>query len=346
MSFYPDPGSIVFLILIIFLGHLGGKMSKRIIFMLSGQGSQYYGMGKELYFQNPIFRSWMTKLNDILYQSSRFSVIDELYNANNTGKIFDQLSYTHPAIFMVEYSLVRVLIENGLEPDCILGTSLGEFIAAAVAGVVSLEEALQLILKQVELVSNLCQAGRMTAIIHNPDFYYQSPVLNLHSELAAVNYSSHFVISGFTKELLTIEDYLKTKEIIFQSLPVKYGFHSKNINPIEGRYKELLSAFKLNKPVIPFISCMRGDFTEVLSQEHLWDVIRRPILFEKTIAKLEGSHENIYIDLSPFGTLTNFIKQNLVKDSLSQYYSIMSPFHQDVKNLKAIGDIFNRKAVK
>ena len=102
--------------------------------------------------------------------------------------------------------MARVFIESGLEPDCVLGTSLGEFTAAAVVGVISLEESLQLILKQVELVSSFCQAGRMTAIIHNPNLYYQSPMLNLHSELAAVNYASHFVISDFAEELLAIEN--------------------------------------------------------------------------------------------------------------------------------------------
>jgi bacillaene synthase trans-acting acyltransferase len=317
-------------------------MTKRIILMFSGQGSQYYGMGKELYSQNPIFRSWMTKLNDILFQMNGLSVIDELYNPSNTGKIFDQLTYTHPAIFMIEYSLAQVFIENGFKPDCVLGTSLGEFTAATLAGAISFEESMQFILKQVELVSNFCQVGRMTAIIHHPDLYHQSPALNLHSELAAVNYSSHFVISGFTEEILTIENDLKMKEILFQALPVKYGFHSKNINPMEKQYKEFLATFKLKKPAIPYISCKESDFVEVLTPTHFWDVIRQPILFEKTIKKLEDQSESYYIDLSPFSTLSNFVKQNLVTDSGSQCYSIMTPFHQDVKNLKAIGDIFHQ----
>lgn len=317
-------------------------MGKRIIFMFSGQGSQYYGMGKELYLQNPVFRSWMNKLNDIWIQISGLSVIDELYHPGNNGKTFDQLSYTHPAIFMIEYSLARVFIENGLEPDCVLGTSLGEYTAAAVAEIFSLEESLHIILKQVEMVPNFCQAGRMTAIIHHPDLYHQSPALYLHSELAAVNYSSHFVISGFAEEIITVENYLKTKEVLFQALPVGYGFHSKNVNPIKNHYKEFLATFQPKQPAIPFISCMEADFVRVLTPTHFWDVVRRPILFERTIARLESISESCYIDLGPFSTLTNFVKQNLAKDSGTKCYSIMTPFHQDIKNIKAIGDFFQK----
>jgi acyl transferase domain-containing protein len=81
---------------------------------------------------------------------------------------------------------------------------------------------------------------------------------------------------------------------------------------------------------------------EVLSPTCFWDVIRQSILFEKTIARLESKSENCYIDLGPFSTLTNFVKQNLAKDSGSKYYSIMTPFHQDIKNINAIEDIFHK----
>jgi bacillaene synthase trans-acting acyltransferase len=314
-----------------------------LVFMFSGQGSQYYGMGKELYWQDPVFRSWMTKLDDIVLQNTGLSIVDEIYHAKKgISNSFDQIIYTHPAIFMVEYSLARVLIENGLEPDYVLGASLGEFTAAAVAGVVSIEEALQVILKQVEFLSKHCQTGSMIAVIHNPSLFHLSTEISQDSELAAVNFDSHFVISGNREGLLKIENYLKTEEIFFQTLPVNYGFHSKNVAPIENQYKEYLGNYSWMECKIPIISCMLNDTITTIPPSHFWDVIRKPIQFQKTILELENHNDFNYIDLGPFSTLANFVKQNLAKGSNSQCFSIMTPFHQDLKNCTQIKNLFRK----
>ncbi len=312
------------------------------IFMFSGQGSQFYHMGKELYSQHPIYKNWMLKLNGIIYQNTGLSIIDEIYNDNksNADK-FDQLPYSHPAIFMVEYSLARELIESGVEPDCVLGASLGEFTAAAVAGVISVETALELILKQVELVENYCRAGSMIAIIHDPGLYHQSPLLALNSELVAVNYHSHFVISGERERLLNIENHLKTGGILFQALPVRYGFHSADIDPIASEYQSFLRHYRYQKPEIPIISSLLGGPATEIDAAHFWDVIRKPICFQTTCLELEKNSCYNYIDVGPSGTLANFTKQILPRDTMSQCYSIMTPFHQDLKNLAVIQQLFS-----
>jgi bacillaene synthase trans-acting acyltransferase len=285
----------------------------------------------------------MLHLNEIIYQNTGLSIIDEIYNGEK-GNIdkFDQLIYTHPAIFMVEYSLARGLIESGVEPDYVLGASLGEFTAAAVAGVISLEAALEFLLKQAELVGNNCRAGSMIAIIHNPELYHQSPVIALHSELAAVNYHSHFVISGDSEKLLNIENYLKTNNILWQTLPVRYGFHSSNIDPIASEYRNFLQNFRYKKPDIPIISCLLSGRTTEISAAYFWKVVREPVRFQQTNIELEKDGCFDYIDVGPSGTMANFTKQNLSKDSRSRCYSIMTPFHQDLKNLTAIEKLFSR----
>jgi bacillaene synthase trans-acting acyltransferase len=256
--------------------------------MFSGQGSQYYHMGKELYCQNNVFQQWISEINDIVYQRIGFSVIDEIYNeVKGKADSFDRLLYTHPAIFMVEYSLARVLIESGFKPDYVLGTSLGEVNSAAVAGVVSLEEALEILLKQIDLITRHCQNGSMIAIIGSPDLYSQLSMAFRYLELAAINYSSHFIVSGDTKNLSEIEGYLRNKGVVFQRLPVGYGFHSSNIIPIENEYKTFLRKFVLKKPEVPIISCSLSDFVTEFSNTYFWDIIREPICFQDIIVKLE-----------------------------------------------------------
>lgn len=320
-------------------------MNKPFVFMFSGQGSQYYEMGKELFYHNPTFRSWMTRIDNIIYQNNGISIVDKLYNEKKgLADVFDELKYTHLAIFMVEYSLAQVFFENGFEPDFMLGASLGEFTAAAAAGVITVEEALQIILKQVELVISCCKSGRMTAILHNPELYYQHLRISLNSEIAAVNYSTHFVISGHREEVLGVEEYLKTKDILFQALPVRYGFHSRNIDPIENDYKKFLSSISMKKPQIRICSCMLGKHIESIAPKYFWDIARKPISFQKTILDLEKSQCFNYIDLGPYSTLAGFIKQNLSKDSESQCFSVMTPFHQDIQHMQKIHSLFQRKS--
>ncbi|MBP2630244.1 MAG: 6-deoxyerythronolide-B synthase, partial [Firmicutes bacterium] len=287
------------------------------------------------------FRKWMSKLNDVVYQKVGVSIIDEVYNeAKSKSDHFDRLLYTHPAIFMVEYSLARVLIESGFEPDYVLGTSLGEFTSAAVAGVISVEEMLEIILKQAELIERYCEIGSMIAIIDSFNLYHQSSAISLHSNLAAFNYSSHFIIAGESVKLLKIEEYLKTRNLVFQALPVRYGFHSSNIDPIENEYKMFLSKFLFEKPKIPVISCLLSGCVTNFSAQYFWDIIRQPICFQKTIIKLEEQGQFNYIDLGPSGTLANFVRKNLSKDSFSQAYDVLNPFGQDVKKIEKIKESF------
>ena len=305
--------------------------------MFSGQGSQYYNMGKELFCQNSIFRHWMLKLNDTVYQNLGLSIIDEIYNKEKRmADKFDRLLYSHTAIFMVEYSLAYLLIESGIEPDYVLGTSLGEFTSAAVGGAISVEKALECLIKQAELIERYCKNGNMIAIIDNWELYEHSTLISRNSELAAVNYANHFIISGDSEKLATIEAYLRGNNILYQSLPTRYGFHSSNIDGIEKEYKNFLADYSFTNSQIPMISCLLQDYIAELPQNYFWNVVRQPIYFQQTLCKCEKENPNIYIDLGPSGTLANFVKKNLNPNSTSQVYDAINPFGQDVKQFEKI----------
>ena len=314
-------------------------MNRRVVFLFSGQGSQYFRMGKELFEQNRKFRRWMMALDDLVKAISGESVLHQLYEGNRSiGELFNRIFYTHPAIFMVEYSLAQMLLEQMVVPDLVLGSSLGEFAAATIAGALDVEDALELVVKQAVVFETYCPPGSMLAILHDVNLYHETPWLNGLSELAAVNHRAHFVVSGTVEHIQEIRDMLASKNILCDILPVSYAFHSSGIDLAEPYYKSLFKAKVYKQPSIPFISTLFGRSVTTLSHEYFWEVVRKPIRFSSAIQTLERDGYYHYVDVGPAGTLANLTKRNIHQMSLSKCYAVLSPFHQDVKNAAKIID--------
>src|SRR5205085_5279776 len=130
--------------------------------MFSGQGSQYFQMGRELFEKNQTFRDWMVRLDEIARKSSGTPVIETLYSdLQSRGNPFERTLLTHPAIFMVEYSLAQTLMHAGVWPDLVLGASIRSFAAAAVGGFIDVEDALTAVVRQPIVLEESCQTGGM-----------------------------------------------------------------------------------------------------------------------------------------------------------------------------------------
>ena len=167
-------------------------MSDSVVFMFSGQGSQFYQMGRELFELHDGFRRWMLRLDAIVYNITHMSILDHIYDESKTiSDQFDRTLYSHPAIFMVEYALAQILLERGIKPNYVLGTSMGEFASASIAGVISLEEALEALIEQAKALETHCQSGAMLAVLDDVSLYNETPLLYDNSELASVNFNSH-----------------------------------------------------------------------------------------------------------------------------------------------------------
>ncbi len=323
-------------------------MGDSLVFMFSGQGSQYYHMGKDLFDHHPAFRKCMLGLNDIAYQLIGESVIDKVYDATKRrDEQFDRTLYSHPAIFMVEFSLAQVMIEKGVEPDYVLGASLGEFVSAAIAGVMAVEELLESLFRQAEIFESTCKKGGMLAVIHDVALYNESPIMHENSELASVNYDSHFVISGTVEKLKDIEKFLNTKGILFQALPVSFAFHSSLIDPAASPYKRHLNNKSYKVPSLPVVSCFYGNTVNKIPENYLWDVVRKPVEFLKTVRTLESGGKHLYLDLGPSGGLDNFVRHILNSDSESRCGSFrLSPFGRELGSLERAGEFFLKRNLR
>lgn len=308
----------------------------KTIFMFSGQGSQYHQMGKPLFEGDDIFRRHMLRLDALAQKLSGKRVLEAIHTGSKADA-FDRTLLTHPAIFMTEYALALRLVEAGIEPDATLGTSLGSFAAAAIAGCMDEEAAMAAVIEQAKCFEDSCERGGIIAILAEPSLYEDEPFLHTRSEMAGVNFDKHFAVAGSQPDMDTIEAELKRRDIIHQRLAVSFAFHSRWIDNAQAQFRAFMRTVPLKAATQPVVCCDRAAALEpILPDEFFWHVVRRPIRFRDTIAQLERQGTYRYIDVGPSGTLATFVKYVLPEVSASTTHAVLTPYGQDRRNLDAL----------
>ena len=311
-------------------------MKRQIIFMYSGQGSQYYHMGKELYENHSRFKFWMDHCDEIVHPLIQTSLTDVLYRGQGKSEPFDHILYTNPALLCIKYSLTRVLMEMGIIPDFLLGYSLGEITASVVSGVVSLEEGIQFVVAKAELVEKKTQQAQMLAVVEPQEIMSEFPSLFQGCRLTGKNFQKNFVVSGLPNDIQQLQAELSKRNVISQILPVKYGFHTELIDPIEEELKQLVRKISPAPIEIPIISSSKNKTIQEISENYVWDVLRNPVDFEKTIAWTLSKGDYIYIDVGPSGSLDTFVKYILPPDSNSIPLQMINQFGKDLNSMEKL----------
>ncbi|WNO11547.1 acyltransferase domain-containing protein [Teredinibacter sp. KSP-S5-2] len=306
-------------------------MNKPIVFMFPGQGSQYYQMGRELYENNPYFHQCMSQCALIIQRKLGVSLIDVLYGEENKTAVFDRLLYSNPALLAIEYSIARTLINEGIQPDYLLGYSLGEFAASVMSGALTIEEGLSLVIDYAQLLEKKSPRSGMIAVIESADFFHRNPSLFRGSWLSAKNFQNNFVVTGLDEDVNCIQSDLSSNNVIHQRLPVNYGFHTPIIELIEAEVKGLFNQYQFSRNQIPSISCANVGMVNSFDGEHLWRASRNIIRFDETIAMLLNGKEYTFIDVGPTGSMSMFLKYMLPPSSKSRHYETMNQFGRDVR---------------
>jgi acyl transferase domain-containing protein len=311
-------------------------MSKPIVFLFAGQGSQYFHMGRELFERQPDFRAHMEDLDAVARAATGVSVVAALYDSQRArSDPFAQTPLTHPAIFMVECALAQLLQDMGLRPDCVLGASLGSFAAAVAAGCIERTEAQRAVLTQARILQEVCAPGGMLAVLGDPALYLDDPAAYAGCELAGINFPRHFVIAGAPAALAVAESDLRARQVAVQRLAVSHAFHSRGIDAAQPDCCTALGVLSLRPPRIPLLSCMDGSLAPA-APDYFWHSIRRPIRFAQAIARIEADGGARYVDVSPSGTAATFVKYNLPPGSASEIFAVMTPFGDELRNLERL----------
>lgn len=310
----------------------------KTVFLFSGQGAHHFQMGRELYERDAGFRAVMHHTDQVARARCGESVAAVLFAQDNAPHLpFDRLLHSHAAIFMVEYALAKTLIDRGVQPDLVLGASLGAFAAAAVAGCVDADTALSAVIEQAMALEARCQAGCMLAVMGERK-HFLSPALLSLCELGASNFATHSVLALPAKNLAAVEAYLRERGLAFQQLPVRYAFHSRWIDEAAASYRSFLEKLPMRQPSLPLMCCAKGEVLQALAPDHFWSAVREPIQFQQAIEKLEAQGSYRYIDLSPNGSMATFLKYALAADSESEGRSILSISGGDMERLGQLVD--------
>lgn len=312
------------------------------VFLFAGQGSQYYQMGKELFENNARVRYWLQHVDEVFADYLGTSIVAEMYRDDRAfGAAFEAIAFTHPAIFGVQYALARAVMEDDIQPDYVLGTSLGELVAATIASVMPLEACVRVIADQIGLFSRQGKAGEggMLAVVAPLDICREHEQVFAGVEFAAINHAQHFVVAGADADLLRIERFLQREEILFQRLPVPVAFHSRYIEPFRTSIQATYSSVVFQLPHLPFVSAMSASCMPSLDAEHFWQVARQPIRFSESIVMLERADSYFYLDFGPRGTLANFSARNFSRRSSSRALHLLCPFGAELQQFARLAAV-------
>ncbi|MFD5255260.1 ACP S-malonyltransferase [Streptomyces bobili] len=304
-----------------------------VVFMFSGQGSQYYRMGEELFASDEVFRTALRRYDAVAAELLGESVLDRIFDASRRkNDAFVDTRLTHPAIVMIELALAETLRAAGIEPDYLLGLSLGEYAAAVVSGSIDAETCLRLLVRQAESLPAGPRGG-MLAVITRPDGRDRVPALP-GCEVAARNYPGHIVVAGADADLDRAEAALRAADVLHQRVPVEYAYHSSLMDGVLAECRAVFDGVAFAPPRIPWVSCVEGRLVERPGADHFWQVARRPIEFERTMAAMRARGDFLYLDLGPSGTLHNFVRGNLPAGDRSRSLPLLSPFGHDPRVLE------------
>jgi acyl transferase domain-containing protein len=286
----------------------------RVAFLFPGQGAQYARMGKELYDTHPGFRRSIDECAELL-KGDLEEPLHELLWGSRTDQL-DQTRCTQPALFAVEYATAQLWRSWGIEPVAVLGHSVGEYVAACVAGVYSVANGLKLIATRARLMQNVRGSGAMSAVMAAEDRVREA-VNGFESRvrIAAVNAPESTVISGFAAEVALVEERMRRAGFRVQRLTVSHAFHSPQMAEMEAEFEAAAQRVTYAAPQVELISSVTGRAAAFarLSDPAYWrKQVSEPVRFRAAMETLAAKAIHAFVEVGPGATLSGLGRQTIL----------------------------------
>jgi len=277
----------------------------RIVFMFPGVGTQYPDMALDIYETEPEFRAHVDRCASLALDRLGMDVRHYLFPSRHPDQEVDRESVPHvlAAIFTIEYALAKLWLSWGIKPDAMLGHSLGEYVAACIAGVLSLPDALDLSVRRGRIFDQIPDGRMMSVSLPAVEVM---PMLGERLSLGAVNAPGLCLVSGLVADLEGLGRDLEARGVQCRILPVRMASHSYLVDPYLESFKVTASEYKLSPPKIPYLSCVSGDWIkpEEATDPAYWAAqLRAPVQFASMVGVAMAEPGTILLEVGPGNTL-------------------------------------------
>jgi acyl transferase domain-containing protein/acyl carrier protein len=307
---------------------------RSIVMMFPGQGTQYMNMARELYQSDGTFREQVDLSCELLLSHLEFDLREVIYPGESSSDL-DQTVVAQPALFVIEYALAQLWMAWGVHPEAMIGHSVGEYVAACLAGVMSLEDALSLVAVRGRLMQQL-PGGAMLAVPLSENEVVALLDHDKSLSLAAINTPSLCIVSGPVETVNQLAARCSENSVQTSLLHTSHAFHSGMMEPMQDEFLQHVRNVKLSPPQIPYISNVTGTWitdAEATAPTYWTKHLRQAVRFSQGVTELSKSSGRIFLEVGPGETLSNSARQTLSHAAGPMLLSTLPHVHDQESDL-------------